>query len=143
MALRIADRLHNARTWQFVEPENARARGQETLEFVAPLAAAVALPAARDELLHLSLRTLRRTRPTGRRGRSRLGAEERDRSLRSEHLTHTLLHRALDALPERLRERYAEEWSADLATLTGTLQRIRFAAGLQYSARQLSSTPRS
>ena len=38
LVIKLADRLHNARTWQFVSPGSAQKKARETLEIYAPLA---------------------------------------------------------------------------------------------------------
>jgi guanosine-3',5'-bis(diphosphate) 3'-pyrophosphohydrolase len=38
LVIKLADRLHNARTWQYVPPESAQRKAAETLDIYAPLA---------------------------------------------------------------------------------------------------------
>lgn len=58
LLLKLADRLHNARTWEHVSPESARRKAQETLEIYAPLAHRMGLNAVKWELEDLSFKTL-------------------------------------------------------------------------------------
>ncbi len=58
LILKLADRLHNARTWEFVPASSARRKAQETLEIYAPLAHRMGLNAIKWELEDLSFKTL-------------------------------------------------------------------------------------
>jgi GTP pyrophosphokinase len=56
LVIKLADRLHNARTWQYVEPESAERKAKETLDIYAPLAHRLGMNAVKWELEDLSFK---------------------------------------------------------------------------------------
>jgi GTP pyrophosphokinase len=58
LVIKLADRLHNARTWQFVSEESALRKARETLDIYAPLAHRLGMNAIKWELEDLSFKVL-------------------------------------------------------------------------------------
>ena len=56
LVIKLADRLHNARTWQYVSPESAARKARETLDIYAPLAHRLGMNAVKWELEDLSFK---------------------------------------------------------------------------------------
>ncbi|XPP26005.1 MAG: RelA/SpoT family protein [Leucobacter sp.] len=59
LVIKLADRLHNARTWGFVAADSAKRKAQETLEIYAPLAHRLGIQSMKTELEDLSFAVLK------------------------------------------------------------------------------------
>ena len=58
LVIKLADRLHNARTWEFIAPETAERKARETIDIYAPLAHRLGMNAIKWELEDLSFKIL-------------------------------------------------------------------------------------
>ena len=58
LVIKLADRLHNARTWQFIDSAISQRKARETLDIYAPLAHRLGMNAIKWELEDLSFKTL-------------------------------------------------------------------------------------
>ena len=58
LVVKLADRLHNARTWDYVAADSARRKARETIDIYAPLAHRLGMNAVKWELEDLSFKVL-------------------------------------------------------------------------------------
>ena len=58
LVVKLADRVHNARTWRYVKTSSAQRKARETLDVYAPLANRLGMNAIKTELEELSFKTL-------------------------------------------------------------------------------------
>ena len=112
LLVKLADRLHNMRTLDYMPPEARRRAAEETLDIYAPLAGRMGMHEMREELEDLAFRELN-PKPT-RWSAARLDAlRERNRRLIAEieqQLTAKLADRGIDAQVTGRRKRAYSVW---------------------------------
>ncbi|MFI6567069.1 HD domain-containing protein [Streptomyces sp. NPDC050534] len=123
LAIRLADRLHNMRTIEFVAPGKQHGKARETIDVLAPLARAAGLADVGQELHDLSAAVLRPV-PT------------------AFAVTTRVLALLTMLLPSTQRVRWRQEWQAELAVLPTRRTRTRFTFRVLLSAPRLSLTLR-
>jgi len=132
--IKLADRLHNARTWRFVPRVAARTKARQTLNIYAPVAAALGLAQVARELTALATATLDDHRDFPTEAPPIIQLPPVDTSSHVAGLAGQLLGRAVMLLPPARRHRYFEEWSAELLNAKGPGARLAMALGLNFSA---------
>jgi (p)ppGpp synthase/HD superfamily hydrolase len=118
LLIKLADRLHNMRTAQWLPPATQVSKSRDTLEVLVPLAASLGLDAIKAELEELAAGTLNRHGP--------------DLVSRSSRLLAT----SAALLPPAARSRWRDEWTGELSTLQTSRERAAFVA------RTLAGIPR-
>jgi (p)ppGpp synthase/HD superfamily hydrolase len=109
LAIKVADRLHNMRTVEFLPPDKQLRKATEARDFFVPAARLLRLDTVESELETLACATLSRNRHA--------------RTASGRLLTATAA-----LLPPATRARWRQEWLGELHTLPGRRGRARFAA---------------
>jgi HD domain len=108
LAIKLADRLHNMRTVQFIPQVKQLRKARESLDIFVPVAARLSMDMIEVELETLACATMKRNRHA----RSASGR---------------LLIAMAALLPAATRIRWCEEWLGELHTLPARRDRVRFA----------------
>jgi len=107
LAVKVADRLHNMRTLRYLPPTKQVLKSQQVLEIFTPMALALSMDAIGSELHSLAATTLARHQ------RSRMASGR-------------VLAAAVTLLPASARDRWREEWLAELFVLGTRRERVTF-----------------
>jgi GTP pyrophosphokinase len=108
LVIKLADRLHNMRTVQFIPQVKQLRKARESLDIFVPVAAQLSMDMIESELETLAHATMRR-----------------NRHVRS--VSGRLLVAVATLLPAATRTRWCEEWLGELYTLSGRRDRASFA----------------
>lgn len=122
LLIKLADRLHNARTLRYLPAAKQVRKSRQTLEVMVPLARALRMEAVSAELEELASATLRRH---GRRAGAASGR---------------LLAASAALLPASARARWRQEWLAELHTFATRRERVAFAAQVMVGIGRLAVT---
>ena len=122
LLIKLADRLHNARTLRYLPAAKQVRKSRQTLEVMVPLARALRMEAVSAELEELASATLRRhgRRPGAASGR--------------------LLAASAALLPASARARWRQEWLAELHTFATRRERVVFAVQVMVGIGRLAVT---
>ncbi len=123
LKIKLADRLHNMRTVQFIPQVKQLRKARESLDIFVRVAAQLGMDTIEVELEALAYATMKRNRHA----RSASGR---------------LLLAVAALLPAAIRIRWCEEWLAELHTLPGRRDRVRFAVHTASGIPQLAFTVR-
>ena len=123
LAIKLADRLHNMRTVQFIPQVKQLRKARESLDIFVRVAAQLGMDTIEVELEALACATMKRNRHA----RSASGR---------------LLLAVAALLPAAIRTRWCEEWLAELHTLPARRDRVRFAIHTASGIPQLAFTVR-
>ena len=123
LAIKVADRLHNMRTVEFLPPDKQLRKATEARDVFVPAARLLRLDTVESELETLASATLSRNR------------HARTASGR-------LLAATAALLPPATQARWREEWLAELSTLPARRSRARFAAHTLLAIPRLAVTLR-
>jgi (p)ppGpp synthase/HD superfamily hydrolase len=123
VAIKVADRLHNMRTVQYLRPDKQLRKAREAREVFVPVARLLHLDTVQAELETLAAATLSRNRHA--------------RTASGRLLTATAA-----LLPPATQARWREEWLGELSTLPARHSRARFAAHTLLAIARLAVTLR-
>ncbi len=123
LAIKLADRLHNMRTVQFIPQVKQLRKARESLDIFVRVAAQLGMDTIEVELEALAYATMTRNRHA----RSASGR---------------LLLAVAALLPAAIRTRWCEEWLAELHTLPARRDRVRFAIHTASGTPRLAFTVR-
>jgi len=123
LAIKVADRLHNMRTVQYIAKATQLRKARESLEIFAPVAARLSMGTIEAELETLANATIKRHQQAG-------SASGR------------LLVAVAALLPRATRIRWCEEWLGELHTLKRRRERASFAIHTALGIPQLAFTVR-
>jgi (p)ppGpp synthase/HD superfamily hydrolase len=123
LAIKVADRLHNMRTVEFIAHAKQLRKARESLDFFAPAASQLSMDMIEAELETLAYATMKRNR-------------------HARSVSGRLLIAITALLPAAYRNRWCEEWLGELHTLPARRYRVSFAMHTMLGIPRLAFTVR-
>jgi (p)ppGpp synthase/HD superfamily hydrolase len=123
LAIKVADRLHNMRTVEFIAHKKQLRKARESLDFFAPAASPLSMDMIEAELETLAYATMKRNR-------------------HARSVSGRLLIAITALLPAASRNRWCEEWLGELHTLPARRYRVSFAMHTMLGIPRLAFTVR-